>query len=66
MDSRFAVMQLRCDAFLQFCPFCLKQHFLLGRIRQMLDCVMCISGTGSYALVFCRLLPRWFFMISLD
>ena len=71
MDSRFVVMQLRCDAFLQFCPFRLKQHYLLGRIRlrirqwldfilQMLDRVMCISGTGLYTLVFRRFLPRWF------
>ena len=68
MDSRFVVMQLRCDVFLQFCPFHLKQHCLLARsnkavinfVLQMLDCVMCISGTGLYALVFCRFFPRWF------
>ena len=29
-----AVMQLRCDAFLQFCPLLLKQNCLLGRIKQ--------------------------------
>ena len=30
----FVVVQLRCDAFLQFCPFRLKQCCLLGQIRQ--------------------------------
>ena len=28
----FVVMQLKCDVFLQFCPFRLKQHCLLGRV----------------------------------
>ena len=30
MDSRFVVMQLRCDAFLQFCLFRSKQCCLLS------------------------------------
>ena len=60
------VMQLKWDVFLQFCPFRLKQRYLLSRIRlwlhfvlQTLGCVMRISGTGLCVLVFCRFLLRW-------
>ena len=61
-------MQLRCDAFLQFCPFRLKQHLYAPSNKAVITlCFAVVELCDVYfrywfvhVLVFCRFLPRWF------